>query len=200
LWDGGENITPITRVEDFAQAAVELLGNKSAYNQAFHIVGDDYYKWIDVIQTIEEILEKKAILVDVPKEFLAREMPHKRGEILGGRSINFRYDNSKIKSVVPFFRNTISLKEGMIKTIDYYKANGYLNGIDYSFDADLDRIVFKLHKYKKHKERNNYNISYSDYLNEGKLQNRIDYLLSRYKNMLFVKILRLAKRVIHKLK
>ena len=69
-----------------------------------------------------------------------------------------------------------------------------------SFDADLDRIVDKFQKYNKHEKRENYNISYCDYLNENKNQNKIDYFLTRYKAIIFVKFLNLAYRVIRKIK
>ena len=120
LWDDGLNATNITRVEDFAKGFVALYGNAQAYGQAFNITGDECVAWIDVINALGELLGKRPVLATVPKEFLADEMPGRRGEILGGRGVNLKVDNSKIKNVLPDFRTIIPLKEGLKKTLDYY--------------------------------------------------------------------------------
>lgn len=198
LWDSGKNTSSITRVEDFAIGAVGLFGNSRAFNQAFNIVGDESYKWIDIINTIGEIIEKKPILVDVPKEFFAKEMPSKKGEIIGGRGTNQVFDNTKIIKVVPDFKTTLSLKEGIIKTLNHYKSQNYLDGIDYAFDGDIDRIIYKYNKANKIPVKN-LNLNFIDYLNEKKLQNSWLYFLNYHKNNLFVMGIILGFRVFRKI-
>jgi nucleoside-diphosphate-sugar epimerase len=192
-WNNGQNISAITRVEDFSNGVVGLIGNKLAFNKIFNIVGDSYYKWIEVISTLEDILNKKAILFNIPVYKYAGEIPNRKGELIGGRSIDFRYDNSKIKNVVPSFKNTISLKDGLSKTIEYHRKNNFLGGIDYSFDANCDRIISK---YSNH--TNKYYLSFNDYLNENKRLNKYRYIISRHKKNYLIRSLIIIIKVIRK--
>ncbi|MBO7125223.1 MAG: NAD-dependent epimerase/dehydratase family protein, partial [Bacteroidales bacterium] len=143
LWDDGEAYSTITHVEDFAYGLVGIIGNVEAYNQVYHIVGDERVQWKKVIELMGEILGVTPITLSVSKEKLAEEIPSRKGEILGGRGINQLLDNTKIKKTVKGFGTRISLKDGMTRTIEYYKDNKYLKGIDYGFDGDWDRIVKK---------------------------------------------------------
>ena len=190
LWDGGEAYSTITHVDDFAFGLVGLLGNEKAHNQAFHIVGDERYKWKNVVEILGEILGVTPVLFSVSKETLAKEIPNRRGEILGGRGISQLLDNSKIKSVVPDFKTTIPLKEGLKRTIDYYLSHNYLSGIDYKFDADWDRIV---QKFSKKDEK--YHLGFIDYLGTATMRDRVRYYREFFKSSFLVKFFRFLLRV-----
>lgn len=81
--------------------------------------------------------------MDVTSEFYAQELPNHAGEILGGRSIDALNSNDKIKKVVPSFRQTIFLKEGIELTYNAYVKSNYQFGIDWGFEGDTDRIIKK---------------------------------------------------------
>lgn len=169
LWDEGCAFSTITRVEDFAIGLVGLLGNPKAYNEIFNIVGDERYHWKDVIEKLGKILKHKPVYLNITKEQLAQEMPNRKGEILGGRGISQLLDNSKLKSVVPNFKTTISLDEGLLRTVNYYLKNNFLLGIDYRFDAAWDRIA---RKYEPNKFGN---LNFIDYLNRSSLWDKLIY-------------------------
>lgn len=195
LWDEGETYSTITHVNDFAYGLVGLLENKNAYNQAFHIVGDEKYKWKEVVEILGDILGKKPILFSITKEELAQEMPLRRGEILGGRGINQFLDNSKMKKNVPNFGTKISLVEGMKKTVEYYQKNNYLSGIDYTFDACWDRII---RKYTPRDNRKIPNLKFFDYLGSATRKDRIRYFVELHKENFFVKLYLLLSKYIKK--
>lgn len=192
LWDGGEAYSTITRVEDFAIGVVGLLGNKEAYNEAYHIVGDERYKWKDVINELANLLNVTPVYVNLTKEEFATETPKKRGEILGGRGISQILDNSKIKKAIPNFKTTIPLREGLKMTLDYYISKEYLNGIDYNFDGEWDRIAKKYSHIKP--------LGFIDYLKQNKRQDRLTYWLAYNKENLSGKICNLAIRSLRKIK
>lgn len=146
LWNNGEDLCNITRVEDFAIGVVGLYGAEKAMNEAFNVVGDEAYTWRQVINTTAEILGVTPKLVNLTSTQFAYETPNRKGEIIGGRTGRNKVSNVKLKSVVPLFKTNISLKEGITKTIRYYLDNGYVSGIDYSFDGDWDRIATKYDK------------------------------------------------------
>ena len=186
LWDNGKAISTITRVEDFAIGLVGLLGNDAAYNEIFHIVGDERHSWKEVIDILGEILNEDPEYVNLTKEQLADEMPERKGEILGGRGISQLLDNSKIKSVVPEFKTYIPLKEGLKMTVDYYFENHYLNGIDYKFDGIWDRIA--------NKYANPINIKFIDYLSNANIHDKIKYYVYFFNFKLLKKILAVYER------
>lgn len=146
LWNEGKDRSTITRVEDFAVGVVGLFGVPKAHNEAFSVVGDENYSWLEVINTTASILGVKPVFVNLTSEQLAYEIPARKGEILGGRVGGSKISNDKLKSVVPGFKTTISLQEGIAKTIRYYLDNDCVYGIDYNFDGDWDRIAAKYDK------------------------------------------------------
>lgn len=194
LWDNGQAISTITRVEDFAVGLVGLLGNPKAYNECFNIVGDERHKWKDVIDVLAEILGVIPNYVNLSKEQLAIEIPTRRGEILGGRGISQYLDNSKLKKVVPDFKTYIPLREGLKKTVDYYQSNNYLLGIDYRFDATWDCIAEKYSQSKK-------TWHFVDYLNSASVHDMFIYYTEKKSKIRVVKIFQhLVERIYEKLK
>ena len=187
LWDEGSAISTITRVEDFAIGLVGLLGNKRAYNDVFHIVGDERHTWKDVIDYVGEILNIKPVYCSITKEQMAEEMPERKGEILGGRGINQLLNNSKIKSIVPEFKTNIPLKKGLEMTVNYYMNHNYLNGIDFRFDGLWDRIS------KKYNGSCG-NIEYIDYMNNARFIDKVIYNTSFYDIRSLKKILALYEK------
>ena len=194
LWDEGRAFSTITRVEDFAIGLVGLLGNPKAYNEIFNVVGDERYHWKDVIDELGRILNRHPVYLDISKEQLAQEMPDRKGEILGGRGISQLLDNTKLKSVVPNFKTTIGLAEGLRSTVNYYLENDYLYGIDYRFDAVWDRIAYK-YEPKRFK-----GIHFIDYLNKSSFQDKITYWINFHNNKLLIQALGFAKKVRNKIR
>jgi len=117
-WNEGKNRCNMTRVEDFAVGVVGLIGNTKAYGEAFNVCGDETPTFREVLDVLSEYLHKEVVTVDVSSEFYAKELPNRAGEILGGRSIDTINSNAKLKALVPEFKQTYSLKEGIYKTLD----------------------------------------------------------------------------------
>ena len=51
--------------------------------------------------------------------------------------------NVKINALVGTFRQNVSLKEGMYRTVNYYFSHRETLGIDYAFGSESDRIIVK---------------------------------------------------------
>ena len=188
----------MTRVEDFAVGVVGLIGNAKAYNEAFNVCGDETPSFNDVLNALGHYLGKKPLTFDINSIDYANEVPSRAGEILGGRSIDGIVSNEKIKSVVPEFRQTIFLKEGIEKTINAYKKQNYQYGIDWKFDADTDRIIKKWSK-KQGNKQNQYNTDFIDYLKTATLKDKLVYWLEKNKEKLFVKGLRFMIQILKNL-
>lgn len=198
IWDGGNAYSTITRVEDFAVGLVGLFGNPKAYNQSFHIVGDERYKWKDVIKKLGDILGEEPVFFDMSKEDYASEIPNRAGELLGGRGINQLLDNSKLKEAVPHFKTTITLSDGLKKTVEYYKTHNYIKGVDYKFDADTDRIIAKWAK-KKGIATEKMNLRFVNYLGNASKRDKLTYWLEFHKENFFMKRVLKMSRFIFRL-
>ena len=199
-WNGGINRCNIMRVEDFAVGVIGLIDNPKAYDEAFNVCGDEAPSWNDVLSVLEDYLGKKAIIVDIPSEFYAKHFPERAGEILGGRSIDTINSNNKIKKIVPEFKQNISLKDGIVRTLNAYKNNNYQHGIDWAFDGNTDRIIKAWCKYEGIEFRR-YNIEFVDYLNNATDKDKRQYRMAKsqfYRNMNW--IMSLARRVASKIK
>lgn len=142
-WNGGNGKTTVTHVCDFAKGAVGLFMNDKAYGEAFHITSDNVYTWKEIAMSVGNGIGVDVNFVDIPKNYFARVLPMYRGMILGSRSRNAMYNNDKIKRVVPDFKCEVDLSNGIARTIEYYKQNHFLNGIDYLWDSDMDYLVNK---------------------------------------------------------
>lgn len=187
-WKGGAIRSSVMRVEDFAFAMVSLVGNPQAYNQVYNISGNESPSALEIIKEVERCLNEKAIMIDIPSEFYAHEYPSKAGEILGGRSIDSPLDNSKIKSVVSDFCQTIVLAEGIKRTIDAYKSQNYQKGINWAFDATTDRILKKWCK-KNKIDYGSFHLGFVDYLGTASWKDRVDYYLNYYEGNIIVSVL-----------
>lgn len=192
-WNHGNNRCNMTRVEDFAVGVVGLIGNPKAYGEAFNVCGDEAPTFREVLDMLSEYLHKNVITVDVSSDFYAKELPNKAGEILGGRSIDTINSNAKLKDVVPEFKQSIFLKEGITKTLEAYKVQNYQHGIDWTFDAETDRIIKKWCK-KKHIDYKQYNLGFIDYLGNASVYDKYLFFETFRKDVLIVKIIRGIKR------
>lgn len=183
-WKEGKTRYNMLRVEDFAVGLIGLIGNQKAYNEDFNICSDETPSFNDVLNAIEKALNHKIERVDIDSEFYAKECPSRAGEILGGRSKDELNSNEKIKKVVPDFKQTIGLEEGVRMTIEAYRQQSYQNGIDWRFDAETDRIIKKW-CVENHIGNKMYNLKFIDYLGTASIKDRMQYWLEFYKNQRF---------------
>lgn len=187
-WDGGTARWNMMRVEDFAIGVVGLIGNPVAYGQAFNICGDEPVSWSYVLNVLGRILGKEVKQLDVPAEKLMEYCPERKGEI-AGRAADAIIDNSKIKALVPEFRQRIPLEEGIRRTLDAYQTQNFQKGIDWRFDAQWDYIV------RKEKKRCSFpcgrkQMTFMDYLGTASFKDRLIYLSVLFKDFIFIKMLK----------
>ena len=143
-WNGGRGRCNITRVEDFCTGLFGLLLNKRAYGESVNVCGDEAPRWIDVVAALEETSGTTIPLLDLPKEFIQEHYPERKEEI-DGRSFDVFASNEKLKSLVPSFRSTIPLRDGIAKTVSAYRANNFQQGVDWGYDAKCDEVVNAWH-------------------------------------------------------
>lgn len=190
-WNCGENKLNLTRVEDLAQGTIGLVGNKKAYNEAFNVVGDNVYTWMDVLTTLGKIVGKQVKTIDLPVDYYASELSgDEREGLVGGRANNLVCSNEKLKAVFPEFRTKFDLETGLRMTLQAYVDNNYFQGIDYAYEGKTDRIINKFVGKRCQKQK------FVLFQNANPITSRIAYYDMYYvKN----KILRFCFKVLNKL-
>jgi hypothetical protein len=139
-----------------------------------------------------KLLGRPENIVSVSSRYLAAELPEYAEMLLGDRAINACFDNSRIKAAVPEFRTCIGLEDGMRDAIEYYKANDYLQGIDYWFDARVDRMIATFLERQAGSRATC--LGFVDYLRQGDVRACLGYQLCRHADVRrFPRLGRLAR-------
>ena len=191
IWDDGVASCSLLHTSDFAKIFYNLLLNEKAYNTDINLADEKVYSWREMIQTLYSCLNKGndiGNIISIPSVRIAEELPEYKDFVMADRSLNAIFDISKLESIVPEAKNILanrkSLEEGMRQTIQYYKSNNYLGGVDYTYDAKIDRMLLHvLPENSPHRKK----IRYIDYLEEKKLENKVTYYLN----------LRFSRKTVH---
>lgn len=185
-WDGGTAKWNMMRVEDFAVGVVGIIGNANAINEAFNICGDEICTWNEVVETVASHFGKDVVYFDISSNEYGKLCPAKKGEI-AGRSLDAVIDNSKIKHVVPSYKMTLSLRDGIEKTICAYQEQKYQKGIDWKYDAECDRIISSIGK-QKAIDVSQYKLGFVDYLQNASAKDTRTYWLELHRDNKIVKM------------
>lgn len=121
--------------------------NKKAFNEDFHITTNEYHTWNDVLEILKLTLHSTSDMVKISLDAIIKEFPEYKGILKGDRALHARFDITKLKNAVPEYNPQISLKKGIEDVIQSYQAHNYYDGIDYIWDAKVDRLIANNSKY-----------------------------------------------------
>lgn len=119
----GQGLWVITHAADFAKGFIGLFGNPKTIGEAFHITSDEILTWDKIYQTVAEVAGTTANIVHIPTDFIKKIKPEMGPGLDGDKANCPIFDNSKIKAFVPDFKATISFKEGIRKTVEWFEAD-----------------------------------------------------------------------------
>ena len=139
LHGDGESLWTVTHAEDFARPFAQLLGDRRALGEAFHITGDRAWSWNEIFEAIAAALGVPCKLVHVASETLVRYNADWAGPLLGDKSPSVTFDNRKVKAVVGEFDCPIDPWRGTRLVAERYPQSA--TDFDPAVDALLDRIV-----------------------------------------------------------
>lgn len=141
----GSTITTVTYVSDFAKYLIKLYLNPKAFNNDFNIIGDSKYTHLDLLKLIYQKLNMEPNIIFISPDIICKYLPNYSQMIIGDRSLDAVFDNSKIKNIAPTLTFDINFEKGLDKIIEYYKQNTN-SLIDYRFDAQIDYLLYKSKK------------------------------------------------------
>ena len=137
----GSSLWVLTHADDLAKGLLGLLGHERAVGEAFHITSDEVLTWNQIYQQIAEALGVEAKVVHIPSDFIAQVAPQLAGSLLGDKTWSVVFDNSKIKEFVPDFKATVTFRDGIRRTLDWFAADQGRRRVDEAVHAEMDRIL-----------------------------------------------------------
>jgi nucleoside-diphosphate-sugar epimerase len=137
----GTSLWTMTHNTDFARALMGILGNDEAVGEAFHVTSDEVLTWNQITETIATAAGLEADVVHIPSDFIAAIDPELGMGLLADKAHSLVFDNSKIKRLVPTFEATVSLADGIARSLAWFDADPVRKVVDVARDVLLERIV-----------------------------------------------------------
>ena len=134
--------TTFTYGYDVARGIASLIGKKEAFAEAFHIVGNETYKWSDILEIYLDALEHhtgirpKVMMLEEWKPFLGGN----RYQVKWDRLYNRTFDNSKINK----FIDTSSFKpirESLFSCVASFIGKPQYKPIRWDYEARKDILT-----------------------------------------------------------
>ncbi len=137
----GLTLWTLTHSRDFAVAFCGLMGNLHAIGETYHITGDESLTWNQIYQAIGRALGVEPKLVHIASDTLVALCPELAGPLLGDKSNNALFDNTKVKRAVPQYKATIRFDQGAREAVEYIYAHPQCQQPDPEFDAWCDALI-----------------------------------------------------------
>jgi nucleoside-diphosphate-sugar epimerase len=138
----GTSLWTITHSDDFAVAFTGLLGRPEAIGEAYTITGDHAPTWNQIYGWLADAAgAPEPRFVHLASETIAAFQPDLGPGLIGDKAHSMLFDNTKIRTLVPGFRTTITFDEGARRILNHYDANPDLQAVDPELDAAFDRMV-----------------------------------------------------------
>lgn len=139
--DIAEKKTSLTYGPDVAGAIVDLIGNKKAYGEVFHITTEESHTWGEILEfycnKIESITGKRPKLKFV-EDSLGLMTVWNKWQIKYDRLLNREFDNSKIEAVRGKYEYK-STFEGLGECLEEFISNPRWLGFNARYEAWCDR-------------------------------------------------------------
>ncbi|MDR3091120.1 MAG: SDR family oxidoreductase [Clostridiales bacterium] len=141
----GLTLWTLTHSDDFAKAFIGLLGNPQALGEVFHITSDQALTWNQIYQLHADALGVQLRAVHAASDFICRTAPNDMwGELLGDKSCNGVFDNTKIKRAVPGFSAGIRFDAGVGECVEAFRKTPALQAPNEAYDKWCDAVEKEL--------------------------------------------------------
>ncbi len=138
----GTSLWTLTHSDDFAVAFTGLLGAPEAIGEAYTITGDHAPTWNQIYGWLAQAAGvREPRLVHIASETIAAFHPDLGPGLIGDKAHSMLFDNTKIRTLVPAFRTTVTFDEGARRILAHYDADPRLQQVDPDLDAAFDRMV-----------------------------------------------------------
>jgi nucleoside-diphosphate-sugar epimerase len=140
IWNKGNNLITLTQNRDFARALVGLFNNERAFAEDFNVVSSFKYTYKEIIESLCRKLNVTPCYIEAYVEDINKYMPVDCQMMLGDRTLDAYFDNSKLLKSIEGLKLECDLNKGLDIILEYYSSS-ISHLYDYKYDALLDRIA-----------------------------------------------------------
>lgn len=141
VYGEGQNLCAPMHSSDFASAFVNILGNKDAVGNDYHITGADLITYNEMAEmVIEELGAVEKNIINIPYKDVLLLKSIKDLEMTKQQMWHYVFDNSKIKSLTPEWEQKISFREGIKLTVEWFKEKAVRQRFDERFDQEISDL------------------------------------------------------------
>ncbi|MFR9161814.1 MAG: hypothetical protein ACLVJ8_16350, partial [Ruthenibacterium lactatiformans] len=99
------------------------------------------YTWNEIMQTYGFLLGREVKIAAIPSQMLIRVNEELRAKLYGDMAENAIFCNRKIKQFVPEYAPSISLHEGLARSLNWYWAHPKHQIADEEYNRWLDALI-----------------------------------------------------------
>ena len=137
----GENLVAPMHSKDFAKAFVGLIGNKEAIGEDYHITAEQMITWNEMAETILTALGLDAgNIIHIPRDEAVGITDFYSVLVNRQHMWHYIFDNTKIKSAVPKWKQKISFSKGIEETVSWLLADKVRQRINPECDRRIKNI------------------------------------------------------------
>jgi nucleoside-diphosphate-sugar epimerase len=141
IHDDGNSLWTLTHTKDFAKGFVGLLGKQEAIGEVYQITSDETLTWNEIAKIIAEKAGCELKIAHIPSSFIKQYDDEWAAGLLGDKACSVKFDNSKIKKLVPEFKCSIPFNVGAAEIADWYMNRKENQAIDKTLDVLMDKII-----------------------------------------------------------
>jgi len=140
--DDGETPWTLTTASDFAVALAGLIGHPQAIGEAFNITSDEVLTWNQIVAQIAEAVGAASPQVArVPTDVICRVAPQMVGSLKGDKACPGIFDNSKVKRLVPEFKNHRPFRVGVRESVQWLRAHPEQQNLSAQTDTLIENVL-----------------------------------------------------------
>lgn len=137
----GENLWSPLHSSDFAKAFIHLIGNKKVIGEEYHITGEILLTWNELAdQLLEALGIRNKKIIHIPRNQALEIRGLHSHVILEQHMWHYIFDNSKIKSIAPEWKQEVQFCEGIRRTVDWLNEKEIRRRINPAYDKVLNDL------------------------------------------------------------
>ncbi|OII06819.1 NAD-dependent epimerase/dehydratase family protein [Curtobacterium sp. MCBA15_005] len=138
----GTSLWTLTHSRDFAVGFTGLLDRAEAIGEPFTITSDEAPTWNAIAHEIAAAAGVEDLrIVHVPADAIAAVDPEWGAALLGDKANSSVFDNSKVRSLVPWYLPRTTYRQGVREVIAWYEAHPEEQVVDERLDALMDELA-----------------------------------------------------------
>ena len=137
----GSSLWTLTHHKDFAKGFNALLGNKKSIGEDYHITSDEVLTWNQICEYMFGALGLDPSIIHLPSDYIYKFNQEWGEGLIGDKAHSVIFDNTKIKSVNPDFKASISFREGAKEIVSWYLGDENRKIVNHEIDALMDKMI-----------------------------------------------------------